>query len=69
MPSSSTRRGAVAHRGDDFHELVADRHHRVLEAERDDARVPEGRLDAEHGVEVLQHRFELVCNERDLAKP
>ena len=47
---------------------VADRHHRVAQAEHLDARIVEGDLDAEHVAERVDRRLELARHQRDLTQ-
>jgi hypothetical protein len=59
---------SLPHRRDDLHELVAGRHHRVLQPELAHRRVTERHLEAQHGVEVGEHGVELVGDDGNLAQ-
>ena len=64
----ATRGGAGAVRRDHLEVGVADRHHRVAQAEHLDARIVERDLDAEHVTERLDGRLELARHQRDLTQ-
>ena len=61
-------RGAFLDRSDHFDEVVADRQQRILQAERSDSGIDVADFESEHGFEVIDHRRELVGDQRNLAK-
>jgi hypothetical protein len=59
----------VAHRRDHLEEGLADRQHRVVQAEHRDARIAERTADAEHVAQRGDRSFEIGRRERDLTQP
>ncbi|MGC4243512.1 MAG: hypothetical protein QM686_14785 [Herbaspirillum sp.] len=64
----AARGGVLLDRGDDLDELVADRHDGVVEAEHVDARIVEGDVDAELGLELVDDAVTVAGDEGDLAE-